>query len=124
MLAGVATSASDGGDDWQPVEVDFSAGAWTVDHGATSLQLSIFPNLEPLIAPDSFGRPLAAGLVSAILLQAGVHMGSAVGLPPVPGVTPPFVRLRGTPLVITTVGGRLLVSSPRPPTAAGECSPR
>ncbi len=61
VLHSVATSASDDGDDWQPVEIDFNAGAWGTDHGAIDLQLSIFPTLEPLIAPDSFGVAYTTG---------------------------------------------------------------
>jgi cell division protein FtsW len=65
------------------------------------------------MAPDSFGRLLAAGLVAAILLQAAINMGSVVGLLPVTGVTLPFVSFGGTSLVITMVGAGLLMSIAR-----------
>jgi cell division protein FtsW len=71
-------------------------------------------------APDSFGRLLATGLVAAILLQAGINMGSVVGLLPVTGVTLPFVSFGGTSLVITMVSAGLLLSiarQTRPPAA-------
>jgi cell division protein FtsW len=64
-------------------------------------------------APDSFGRLLATGLVAAILLQAGINMGSVVGLLPVTGVTLPFVSFGGTSLVITMVSAGLLLSIAR-----------
>jgi cell division protein FtsW len=64
-------------------------------------------------APDSFGRLLATGLVSAILLQAGINMGSVVGLLPVTGVTLPFVSFGGTSLVITMISASLLLSIAR-----------
>ena len=70
-------------------------------------------------APDSFGRLLATGLVSAILLQAGINMGSVVGLLPVTGVTLPFVSFGGTSLVITMVGAGLLMSIARHARPAG-----
>jgi len=73
-------------------------------------------------APDSFGRLLATGLVAAILLQAGINMGSVVGLLPVTGVTLPFVSFGGTSLVITMIGAGLLMSiarHTRPPKAKG-----
>ncbi|HSK97387.1 MAG TPA: FtsW/RodA/SpoVE family cell cycle protein, partial [Euzebyales bacterium] len=70
-------------------------------------------------APDSFGRLLATGLVSAILLQAGINMGSVVGLLPVTGVTLPFVSFGGTSLVITMISAGLLLSIARHTRPAG-----
>jgi len=70
-------------------------------------------------APDSFGRLLATGLVSAILLQAGINMGSVVGLLPVTGVTLPFVSFGGTSLVITMISAGLLLSIARQTRPAG-----
>lgn len=66
-----------------------------------------------ILAPDSFGRLLAAGLVAGILLQAAINMGSVVGLLPVTGVTLPFVSFGGTSLVITMVSAGLLLSIAR-----------
>jgi cell division protein FtsW len=71
------------------------------------------------LAPDSFGRLLATGLVSAILLQAAINMGSVVGLLPVTGVTLPFVSFGGTSLVITMVSASLLLSIARQTRPAG-----
>jgi cell division protein FtsW len=70
-------------------------------------------------APDPFGRLLATGLVAAILLQAGINMGSVVGLLPVTGVTLPFVSFGGTSLVVTMVSASLLLSIARHTRPAG-----
>jgi cell division protein FtsW len=66
-----------------------------------------------MLAPDSFGRLLAIGLVAGILLQASINMGSVVGLLPVTGVTLPFVSFGGTSLVITMISAGLLLSIAR-----------
>ena len=66
-----------------------------------------------LRAPDPFGRLLAAGLVAWLLLQAGINIGSVVGLLPVTGVTLPLVSFGGSSLVTTLVGVGLLVSVAR-----------
>lgn len=74
------------------------------------------------LAPDSFGRLLATGLVAGILLQAGINMGSVVGLLPVTGVTLPFVSFGGTSLVTTMISAGLLLSiarHTRPPAPSG-----
>ncbi|CAN5911619.1 putative lipid II flippase FtsW [soil metagenome] len=72
-----------------------------------------------MLAPDSFGRLLATGLVTGILLQAAINMGSVVGLLPVTGVTLPFVSFGGTSLVITMVSAGLLLSIARHARPAG-----
>lgn len=66
-----------------------------------------------ILAPDSFGRLLATGLVVGILLQAAINTGSVVGLLPVTGVTLPFVSAGGTSLVTTMVSAGLLLSIAR-----------
>ncbi|HSJ44934.1 MAG TPA: putative lipid II flippase FtsW [Euzebyales bacterium] len=72
-----------------------------------------------MLAPDSFGRLLAVGLVVGILLQASINMGSVVGLLPVTGVTLPFVSFGGTSLVITMISAGLLLSIARHTRPAG-----
>jgi cell division protein FtsW len=72
-----------------------------------------------MLAPDSFGRLLAIGLVAGILLQASINMGSVVGLLPVTGVTLPFVSFGGTSLVITMISAGLLLSIARHTRPAG-----
>ena len=72
-----------------------------------------------MLAPDSFGRLLAIGLVTGILLQASINMGSVVGLLPVTGVTLPFVSFGGTSLVITMISAGLLLSIARHTRPAG-----
>jgi cell division protein FtsW len=72
-----------------------------------------------MLAPDSFGRLLAIGLVTGILLQASINMGSVVGLLPVTGVTLPFVSFGGTSLVITMISAGLLLSIARHTPPAG-----
>lgn len=71
-------------------------------------------------APDPFGRLLATGITGWMLLQAGMNMGSVVGLLPVTGVTLPLVSYGGSSLVITMVGLGVLLSiarAGRPPEA-------
>ena len=50
-------------------------------------------------APDLFGRLLAAGIVSWLLIQTLVNVGSMVGLLPLTGVPLPFVSYGGTALM-------------------------
>jgi len=64
-------------------------------------------------APDPFGRLLATGITAWLLLQAGINVGSVVGLLPVTGVTLPLVSFGGSSLVITMVGVGLLLSIAR-----------
>lgn len=52
-------------------------------------------------APDIFGRLLAAGMVSGILVQAFVNMAAISGLLPLTGIALPFVSYGGTSLMIT-----------------------
>ena len=64
-------------------------------------------------APDPFGRLLATAITGWMLLQAGMNMGSVVGLLPVTGVTLPLVSFGGSSLVITMLGLGLLLSIAR-----------
>ncbi len=51
-------------------------------------------------APDNMGRLLAAGIVTAIGLQAFINMGAVTGILPITGVTLPFLSSGGSSLVI------------------------
>ncbi len=51
-------------------------------------------------APDNLGRLLAAGIVTALGLQAFINMGAVTGILPITGVTLPFLSSGGSSLVI------------------------
>ncbi len=61
-------------------------------------------------APDTFGRFLAWGLTSAVLIQALVNISVTVGLVPVTGTPLPFLSHGGSSLVMTLVACGLLLS--------------
>ncbi len=61
-------------------------------------------------APDNFGRFLAWGLTSAVLIQALVNISVTVGLVPVTGTPLPFLSHGGSSLVMTLVACGLLLS--------------
>lgn len=61
-------------------------------------------------APDAFGRFLAWGLTSALLIQALVNISVTVGLVPVTGTPLPFLSHGGSSLVMTLVACGLLLS--------------
>ncbi len=75
--------------------------------------LAVAGTRTALRAPDPFGRLLAVGITGWMLLQAGINMGSVVGLLPVTGVTLPLVSFGGTSLVSTMFGLGLLLSIAR-----------
>lgn len=52
-------------------------------------------------APDQFGFLLSAGLLFTIALQAVVHLGVAVGVLPVTGLTLPFISYGGSSLIVS-----------------------
>lgn len=64
-------------------------------------------------APDPFGRLVATAITGSLLLQAGMNMGSVVGLLPVTGVTLPLISFGGTSLVITMLACGILLSIAR-----------
>ena len=66
-----------------------------------------------LHAPDTFGRLLAAGVVSWIGLQTVINLGAVTGLLPITGVPLPFVSFGGTALVVTLAGVGALASVAR-----------
>lgn len=65
------------------------------------------------LAPDPFGRLVAASFTGWLLLQATINMGSVVGLLPVTGVTLPLVSFGGTSLIFTMLGVGILLSVAR-----------
>lgn len=67
-------------------------------------------------ARDVFGRLLAAGLVTMLLVQMAINSGMTIGLLPITGMTLPFVSAGGSSLVTTwmTVGLILNVGLRRP----------
>jgi len=64
-------------------------------------------------APDPFGRLVATAITGGLLLQAGMNMGSVVGLLPVTGVTLPLISFGGTSLVLTMLACGILLSIAR-----------
>lgn len=60
-----------------------------------------------------FGRLLAIGITSSILIQAMVNMMVTTGLLPVTGITLPFVSFGGTSLVVTLAMVGILLSVSR-----------
>lgn len=52
-------------------------------------------------SPDMFSKLLVAGIVSSVVLQAFINMGSISGLLPLTGIPLPFISYGGTSLAIT-----------------------
>jgi len=61
----------------------------------------------------AYGGLLAAGLSFALVLQAMVNMGVAVGLGPVTGIPLPFVSMGGTSLLFTGIAVGIILSVSR-----------
>ena len=64
-------------------------------------------------APDTFGRLLAAGITTWLVVQAVINIGSVVGVMPITGVPLPFVSFGGSSLVVTMVATGLLLNIAR-----------
>jgi cell division protein FtsW len=62
------------------------------------------------LAPDAFGRYLAAGLTFQIVLQALINMSVVLGLLPTKGIPLPFLSAGGSSLVVTLLGVGLLLN--------------
>ena len=75
-----------------------------------------------MLAPDTFGRLLAAGITSWIGLQTIVNLGAVTGLLPITGVPLPLLSFGGTALVVTLAGIGVLVSIARASAASGKGS--
>jgi cell division protein FtsW len=61
-------------------------------------------------APDHFGRLLACGITSAIVLQALVNVSVTLNLLPTTGTPLPFISYGGSSLVTTLVGCGILLN--------------
>jgi cell division protein FtsW len=64
-------------------------------------------------APDPFGRLLAAGITTWLVVQAVINIGSVVGVMPITGVPLPFVSFGGSSLVVTMAATGLLLNIAR-----------
>ncbi|MEX1177556.1 MAG: putative lipid II flippase FtsW [Nitriliruptor sp.] len=67
------------------------------------------------LAPDAFGRTVAAALTAWIVGQAFINIGTVIGLLPITGVTLPLVSVGGSSMVSTLVGLGILVAIARRP---------
>jgi cell division protein FtsW len=54
-------------------------------------------------AQDNFGRLLAIGIVSSLLIQAFINISAMLGLVPLTGVTLPFISYGGNSLIISFI---------------------
>ena len=61
-------------------------------------------------AKDRYGRLLAAGLTSMILVQASINLFAVLGLAPLTGVTLPFVSYGNSSLIVTLAAVGLLLN--------------
>lgn len=64
-------------------------------------------------APDTFGRLLAAGLTSMILVEAIINLAVVTGSMPVTGVTLPFISYGGSSLLFKLLGMGILLNVSR-----------
>lgn len=54
-------------------------------------------------APDSFGRLLAVGITSSLVIQALINIAAMLGLVPLTGVTLPFISYGGNSLIVSFI---------------------
>jgi cell division protein FtsW len=64
-------------------------------------------------SPRAFGALLAVGISFTICLQALIHMGVAVSLLPVTGLTLPLISMGGTSLIFTSLAFGIILSVSR-----------
>lgn len=62
------------------------------------------------LAPDHFGKLLAVGITTWILVQAFVNIGAITGLVPLTGVPLPFISFGGTSLIMLLAGVGILLN--------------
>lgn len=63
-----------------------------------------------LLAPDRFGKLLAAGLTTSIIVQAFFNMSVVVGLLPTKGIPLPFISYGGSSVMVTLFSMGLLLN--------------
>ena len=63
-----------------------------------------------LSAPDTFGRLLATGITSSIVLQAFLNIGVVTSSIPVTGITLPFLSYGGSSLIISLLSVGILLN--------------
>jgi cell division protein FtsW len=61
-------------------------------------------------APDTFGRLLALGIISSLVIQSLINIAAMLGLVPLTGVTLPFISYGGSSLVISFIQIGILLS--------------
>ena len=61
-------------------------------------------------APDDFGRLLAAGIVSWLIIQTFLNIGGVIGMIPMTGVPLPFVSQGGSSLISALIAFGILVN--------------
>ncbi len=64
-------------------------------------------------APDTFGKMLAAGVTSWIVLQAVINIGGITGLIPLAGIPLPFISYGSSALAFTLAGVGILLNISR-----------
>jgi cell division protein FtsW (lipid II flippase) len=71
------------------------------------------------LAPDAFGRLLAAGLTAMIVAQAAMHIAVNTRLFPATGIALPFISQGGSALVAMLIAAGILqsIAAHRPPTS-------
>jgi cell division protein FtsW len=74
-------------------------------------------------SPRAFGALLAVGLSFTLCFQALIHMGVAVSLLPVTGLTLPLVSMGGTSLIFTSLAFGIILSVSRSTTPEDEDEP-
>jgi len=61
-------------------------------------------------APDTFGKLLAAGISTSIMIQAFINIAAISGLLPLTGIPLPFVSYGGSSLVVTLASAGILLN--------------
>lgn len=61
-------------------------------------------------APDNFGKLLAIGIVSWLIIQAFINIAGITGLIPLTGIPLPFVSYGGSALIVSLAGAGILVN--------------
>lgn len=69
-------------------------------------------------APDTFGRMLAVGITSAIIIQVIINVGAIIGLLPLTGIPLPFFSYGSSALIITLAEVGILLNISRHTTKA------